>query len=132
MVNFSRLIKNGRILGSKSEVAENGSAILEFILFLTLLIIPLIIFFTNVTLKSNEVMREEVLFREIIKIIKSGNNFTNSISIANRFLSLHNSTGILYVSCIAGDCPAKESRMSVVLRTRNNLREETLHGGRWG
>ena len=113
-------------------ITEAGNTILEFIFFLVLLIIPLILYFTNITVDSNAKMREEVLFRETIQIIKSGDNFWDSISVANRFLSLHNSDGILKISCLAGDCPVAGSRMKVVLQGKKNLFEETLIGRRWG
>ena len=120
------------ITEAANTITEAGNTILEFIFFLVLLIVPLILYFTNITVDSNAKMREEVLFRETIQIIKSGDNFWDSISVANRFLSLHNSDGILKISCLAGDCPAAGSRMKVVLQGKKNLFEETLIGRRWG
>ena len=120
------------ITEADNTIAEAGNTILEFIFFLVLLIVPLILYFTNITVDSNAKMREEVLFRETIQIVKSGDNFWESIGVANRFLSLHNLDGILKISCLAGDCPAAGSRMKVVLQGKKNLFEETLIGRRWG
>ena len=78
------------ITEAANTITEAGNTILEFIFFLVLLIIPLILYFTNITVDSNAKLREEVLFRETIQIIKSGDNFWDSISVAKRFLSLHN------------------------------------------
>lgn len=117
--------------GSKRSKNEKGNAIIEFISFLLLTIVPVITFFSWTTKEANLRLREEELFYEVIRIVKSGHDFSQSVSIANRYLTLHNSSGALFAKCIAGDCPHRGSRMQISFINGSRSFKTIIDGGSW-
>lgn len=115
----------------ENSLRESGNSIVEFISFLLLTIVPLFSFFSWMTIESNNRLREEEIFHEAIRIVKSGDNFSQSVGIANRYLTLHNSDGALQVICLAGDCPRRGSRIQVRFIKGPRTLESTFDGGLW-
>jgi hypothetical protein len=110
---------------------ENGNTVLEFLFFLTLFLLPITIFFSQTTTQSIRALREEEMFREVVQILKSGEDFAHSVSISRRFLTLHNSSQELEVRCISGACPRRGSLMKITLSGGGERLEAFLEGGRW-
>jgi hypothetical protein len=110
---------------------ENGNSIVEFISFLLLALVPIFSFFSWMTIESNQRLRDNGIFHEVIRIVKSGDELSQSIGIANRFLTLHNSDGALYVRCLAGNCPHRGSQIQVRYINGKRTYETTVVGGLW-
>ena len=110
---------------------EVGSAVVEFISLMLLLILPVITYFTLSTVKSQQTIQDKRIFREISSIMNSGTNFQESFSLAQRYLSLESSGSALKVSCLSGDCPHRESVMRIILTTPSSLISATIIGGKW-
>lgn len=115
----------------KSNECERGNTIIEFVSFLTLFFLPLISFFTLITANSVVVLREENMFREIVRIIESGDDFTQAISTARRYVSLQNSPGTLEVTCMSGSCPHRGSLFRVVWIGKKSKIQTVAEGGKW-
>ncbi len=118
-------------LRAKSSKGEQGSAIVEFVAFLSLFLLPLIAFFTLVTSDSNVRLRNEEMFREVIQIIISGDELTQSVSTARRYLALQNSSASLDVLCVLGTCPRRGSLMKVIIIGGETKMETVVKGGKW-
>jgi hypothetical protein len=71
------------------------------------------------------------MFREITSILSSGTNFQEHYIIAQRYLALENSSSSLYVFCLSGECPHRESVMRITLTSANNTLSATINGGKW-
>lgn len=110
---------------------ESGNAVLEFITFITLLVLPLVTFFSASTVNNANHSRNEELFREVTQIIRNGEVFSNSVETARRYISLHNSDGELQVICLRGNCPQRGSEMKVSWRGGKTHIETILRGGSW-
>lgn len=132
----SHLLMNGNkklmhIEPQQVSIEEKGNAIVEFITFLLLAILPMFTFFSWVTLDSQHRLRDEEIFHEVIRIVKNGDVLSQSTSIANRYLTLHNSSGELFVSCLIGDCPHRGSRIQIRYIIGRRTLETTFDGGQW-
>lgn len=110
---------------------ENGNVIVEFIAFLSLFLLPLIIFFSQVTADSVSKLRDEEIFREIAQIISSGDDFAQSISVSKRYLTLHNSLISFEAFCISGLCPRRGSLMKINFEGTRSRFEIVVQGGQW-
>lgn len=120
-------------VGRKSlRVSESGNTTIEFIGFLLLLVLPLVTYFVQITHHSIMEQSSREILREIIQIVKTGDDFNTSISIAQRYLSLHDSQSQMLVSCVSGDCPKRGSIMRIYLKSGGLSLESTFRGSRWG
>jgi len=120
-------------VGRKSlRVSESGNTTIEFIGFLLLLVLPLVTYFVQITHRSIMEQSSREILREIIQIVKTGDDFNTSISIAQRYLSLHDSHSQMLVSCVSGDCPKRGSIMRIYLKSGGLSLESTFRGSRWG
>lgn len=120
-------------VGRKSlRVSETGNTTIEFIGFLLLLVLPLVTYFVQITHHSIMEQSSREILREIIQIVKTGDDFNTSISIAQRYLSLHDSQSQMLVSCVSGDCPKRGSIMRIYLKSGGLSLESTFRGSRWG
>ena len=120
-------------VGRKSlRVSESGNTTIEFIGFLLLLVLPLVTYFAQITHRSIMEQTSREILREIIQIVKTGDDFKNSISIAQRYLSLHDSQSQMLVSCASGDCPKRGSTMRIYLKSGGLSLKSTFRGSRWG
>lgn len=116
---------------NKSGDNESGSSVIEFVSFVALFFFPIVFFFAAVTANSLLRIREEELFREIIRILSSSNDFEQSVNTARRYLTLHNSSASLEVFCVSGTCPRRGSSFRVSLMGRQSKLETVLQGGNW-
>jgi hypothetical protein len=112
-------------------IQEKGNSIIEFISFLLLAILPIFTFFSWMTAESNQRLKDEEMFHEVIRIVKSGDVLSQSVGVANRYLTLHNSHGALFVTCLYGDCPRRGSRIQIRLINGPRTLETTFDGGQW-
>jgi hypothetical protein len=110
---------------------ESGNAVLEFITFIALLVLPLVTFFSLSTVNSANHSRHEELFREVTQIIRNGEVFSNSVETARRYVSLHDSDGELQIICLRGNCPQRGSEMKISWRGGKTHVETFLRGGSW-
>lgn len=116
-------------VGRKSlRVSETGNTTIEFIGFLLLLVLPLVTYFVQITHHSIMEQSSREILREIIQIVKTGDDFNTSISIAQRYLSLHDSQSQMLVSCVSGDCPKRGSIMRIYLKSGGLSLESTFRG----
>ena len=113
-------------------VSESGNTTIEFIGFLLLLVLPLVTYFVQITHRSIMEQSNREILREVIQIVRTGDDFNTSISIAQRYLSLHDSQSQILVSCVSGDCPKRGSTMRVYLKSQGLSLESTFRGSRWG
>ena len=111
---------------------ESGNTTLEFIGFLILLGLPIMTYFAQLSHNASEELSNQELFREVRQIIKTGEDFNQSITVAKRYLTLHNSRLELVVTCISGDCPKRESTMKLVLKSQKFVLEGVFSGSQWG
>lgn len=108
-----------------------GNTIIEFILFLLLLVLPIFTYFSAITLRSNQQLRDEELFREVVRIVRDGSDFADAISTAHRFLTLHQASGDLNVICLSGECPKRGSNFRVRWQSERGSMESVISGGSW-
>ena len=116
---------------NENYVGEKGNAIVEFISFLLLAIVPLFAFFSWTTTEATLRLRDEEIFHEVTRIIKGGDNLSQSVGIANRYLTLHNSNGSLFVECLVGDCPHRGSEIQILLINGPRQFKTIFEGGLW-
>ena len=110
--------------------AEEGSALVEFISLMILLLIPIVSYFTSLTVETNNQMSQERVLREVSEIIRTGSDFHESISLVKRYLSLHDSTSTISIICLSGDCPHRESVMEIELRNSKGAMKRMVRGGK--
>lgn len=111
--------------------AEEGSAVVEFISLMFLLLLPIVTYFSLHTVESTEQFREDRILREVVEIIRAGGDFQESVNLAERFLSLQGSSSRLLISCLSGACPHRESIMKIELRNSGGSMERVVRGGKW-
>lgn len=110
---------------------EEGSAVVEFISLMILLIIPVVFYFTLITIKAGGSLKDGSILREVSEIIKSVSDFQESNSLAQRYISLRSGESSLVISCISGDCPHRDSVMNIELRTAGRITNRIIKGGKW-
>lgn len=128
----NRALKAHKRENLRSNLRESGNATLEFIGLLLLLGLPMITYFSQISRDSIEELMNQEVFREVTQIIKYGEDFSESISVARRFLTLHNSQFELVVTCEIGDCPKRGSKIKVILRSQKTVIEGSFGGSQWG
>lgn len=111
--------------------AEEGSALVEFISLMLLLLLPIVTYFSLLTVETTEKIREDRILREVVEIIRTGGDFQESVALAERFLSLQESRSRLFIYCLSGDCPHRESVMKIELRNSESSMERIVRGGKW-
>ncbi len=111
--------------------SEEGSAVVEFISLICLLIMPVLLYFTLVTVKASSAFKEDEILREVSEIVKSTGDFHESKSLAQRYISLQGGKSSLSMRCVAGDCPHRGSVMMLELRTAGRITHRTVLGGNW-